>query len=270
MTGNQAPTLTSAELNAAIASVCDDSSVYESFGGKSIPYIGWFWRRVDFDAPTCRFAVIPAGSADIGIVMPNDQIMPLGPRSPADRVGFCESNKWDYREITATPEQFAEIRRLLIVAVALRTADAFRAADAAIQALNRPAICPECGDLCPRDSDGVPRHDCPVKGDAGSAMPRPVIGRVILDAVNMPAEVDRIVAKLKAGDDVHVSDWCVLTALAESQRLDSGLTFVRLGDGVVYDMEGFRSTIRHNIEARPKGVSHKPADDLFGSPEASS
>ena len=32
--------------------------------------------------------------------------------------------------------------------------------------------CPECGELCPRDGDGVPRHDCPVKGDAGSVMPR--------------------------------------------------------------------------------------------------
>jgi len=34
--------------------------------------------------------------------------------------------------------------------------------------------CPECGELCPRDSDGIPRHDCPVKGDAGSVMPRVV------------------------------------------------------------------------------------------------
>lgn len=108
--------MTSDELNAAIAAQDSllDEPIYDAFGGKPVPYFGWFWRRVDFDSPTCRFAVAPD---DDGVSC----------------VGFCEDNKWGYPEIEATPEQFAEIKRLLIHAATVKTAEAFAAADAAIQ-----------------------------------------------------------------------------------------------------------------------------------------
>lgn len=54
--------------------------------GKSLPYIGWYWRHVDFDQP------IKLG--DCGSF-----------------IGFIESNKWGYPQWHVTAEQAEEIRR---------------------------------------------------------------------------------------------------------------------------------------------------------------
>lgn len=77
----------SAELNRALSEIAgrDDLEVRH---GKAIPYIGWYWRCVDFDQPI--------SFGDCG-----------------DFVGFMENNKWDYPEFTLTPEQDAEVKAML-------------------------------------------------------------------------------------------------------------------------------------------------------------
>jgi hypothetical protein len=95
--------MTSRELNDAIEDALgrEDLSIQ---GGKCIPFIGWFWRYVDFDAPSYSFGIMPSG-VECG--------------EPFEGfIGFMQKNKWDYgytRE--TTPEEWAEIKRLLEVAV---------------------------------------------------------------------------------------------------------------------------------------------------------
>lgn len=115
----------SAELNERISALEEKVNLpYEAFGGKAIPYIGWYWRDVDFDSrvdPHGRYAfgVIPTGA--------NESLKPL--------VGFMESNKWGYDYVFANQEQWDEIRRLVETALTSMTAKDFRAAHQAIQGL---------------------------------------------------------------------------------------------------------------------------------------
>jgi hypothetical protein len=87
------------ELNDKIKELCqyDKEKAFIAFGGKPIPYIGWYWRDIDFDNFDRRFGVIPANDKPEGY--------PL--------VGFMANNKWFYRSVEATKEQWNEIRRLL-------------------------------------------------------------------------------------------------------------------------------------------------------------
>lgn len=80
--------MTSDEINQRIHEICDD----ETFAppelarhGKTIPYIGWFWRDVDFDK---RITLGYCGSF----------------------IGFMENNKWDHDEWITTDEQSVAIR----------------------------------------------------------------------------------------------------------------------------------------------------------------
>lgn len=57
--------------------------------GKRIPYIGWFWRHVEFSRGT----------------------FPIGFTS--DFNGFMENNKWGYNERNATPDEFAAILTII-------------------------------------------------------------------------------------------------------------------------------------------------------------
>ena len=107
----------SAELNKRI----HDIENSEKFAGKvkglevackSLPYIGWFWRDVDFDAPI-RLGILPAGS-EFG-------------ESYNGWTGFMENNKWGYDEFLCTKEQSAEIRRLLELAATKPTAKKLQA-----------------------------------------------------------------------------------------------------------------------------------------------
>lgn len=85
--------MTSAELNAAIIKVCDREDITPPTLPKAVPYIGWFWREVDFDAPTYTFGILPG-----------------------EFKGFMENNKWDYPYTRpTTPDEWAEITSLLIV-----------------------------------------------------------------------------------------------------------------------------------------------------------
>jgi hypothetical protein len=114
--------VTSKELNDAIREVCDRDDL-QIEGGKCIPYIGWYWREVDFDAETARFGVIP----------PEEE-------GGAPFVGFMENNKWDYdytRE--TTPEEWKEIKDLLEVTVKNSTKNTTQAVWDAIHKIARKA-----------------------------------------------------------------------------------------------------------------------------------
>lgn len=102
------------------------------------------------------------------------------PKNDVGKYYGCGSTiRGDYRSASCrelVARNKAEILRLAMEAIRRNYVPGSMAGDIARQALadiiQPPAICPECGDLCPRDHDGVPRHDCPVKGDAGSETPR--------------------------------------------------------------------------------------------------
>ena len=93
--------MTSEELNDKLRDLSDEGDIYGPKGlessGKAIPYYGWFWRTVDFDRPIRLAYADGSGGDDV-----------------PSWVGFCEKNKWNYEEFTATREQTAEIRRLAI------------------------------------------------------------------------------------------------------------------------------------------------------------
>ena len=78
----------SAQLNEMI------DQVQEKFehmnDGKPIPYIGWYWRNVDFNDPVTL--------GDCGMF-----------------IGFMENNKWDYPEWTISKIQDAAIKAMLQV-----------------------------------------------------------------------------------------------------------------------------------------------------------
>lgn len=115
--------MTSEELNVGIAALCNDEQLTSS-DEKPIPYIGWWWRMVDFNSPYYEFGVVPTGTP--AATMHNgDTVTPIGPFSENDYIGFMENNKWDYPYSRKTePDEWAELKRLLEVAVTEKTADA--------------------------------------------------------------------------------------------------------------------------------------------------
>lgn len=119
--------MTSEELNKRIAEICDGESgiSFEAFGGKIVPYIGWYWRNVNFDAEDCIFGIIPECEDE-----------PFG-EPHGTLIGFMENNKWGYDAVFAKGEVWKEIRRLLEVAVTEMTNESFRAVNDAIQALKK-------------------------------------------------------------------------------------------------------------------------------------
>lgn len=112
--------MTSDELNDALMKLeMSDTLPYECFGGKPVPYIGWFWRDVDFDTETHWLGVIPAG------VESNE----------TNLVGFMENNKWGYPEIKVEREKWAEIKSLLEKALTSMKREDFARLNDTIQAL---------------------------------------------------------------------------------------------------------------------------------------
>jgi hypothetical protein len=84
--------VTSDELNANLRDIENDEAkpffvagLYHH--GKTLPYIGWYWRDVDWDQP-----------------------LRLG--DCGSFIGFMENNKWGYPEWRVTPEQDARIKEL--------------------------------------------------------------------------------------------------------------------------------------------------------------
>lgn len=107
----------------------NDNPIYESvLGEKLIPYIGWFWREVDFDDYPYSLGVIPDGAIkDSLFEKANDRNL----------VGFMENNKWDYPYINTTIEQSKEIRKLIEVALKDPTKDNFKKVDGVIQSIGK-------------------------------------------------------------------------------------------------------------------------------------
>jgi hypothetical protein len=111
----------SEEINQIIASWDGkDNLPYESFGGKAIPYIGWFWRDVDFDSNHCWLGILPICQ---DVLDPNDK----------RRAGFMQNNKWGYEEYIVEGEIWKEIKRLIEIAVQNPTKENLEAVDNFIQ-----------------------------------------------------------------------------------------------------------------------------------------
>jgi hypothetical protein len=95
------------KLNKSIRELCDEEQ-YQVRGlettGKCIPYIGWYWREVDFAQPFYLGYVLMGADAFWGIKCDGF-------------AGFMENNKWGYPERKVTSKQQKEIRKLLEIAV---------------------------------------------------------------------------------------------------------------------------------------------------------
>ncbi len=86
--------MNSETLNKKISELCDRDDL-AIIGGKCIPYIGWYWRDVDFDAKTYQFGIITGGY-----------------------MGFMENNKWGYESTRdLTPKEWETVKKLLVKAV---------------------------------------------------------------------------------------------------------------------------------------------------------
>lgn len=71
-----------------------DPTIANGIGsGKRVPYIGWYWRSVDWCSKQ-----VPIG--DCG-----------------EFIGFMENNKWDYPERLLTPKEFDEVMKIVIKAI---------------------------------------------------------------------------------------------------------------------------------------------------------
>jgi hypothetical protein len=99
-----------------------DDLPYEAFGGKAVPYIGWFWRHVWFDTEDYWFGLLPEYALELES---NDKL----------RAGFMENNKWGYDYCYCPPDDWLEIKQLLGIALANQTRDNFKAVDNKIQSL---------------------------------------------------------------------------------------------------------------------------------------
>lgn len=116
--------MNSKELNERIAAICDDDTHYEAFCGKAIPYIGWWWREVDFDRGSCLLGIIPSGTEDIS-----------GGANERPLVGFMSRNKWGYDYAHCDGGDWIEIKRLLEAAVTDTCRATLQAVDDEIQSL---------------------------------------------------------------------------------------------------------------------------------------
>lgn len=116
--------MNSDELNQAIAELDDkDDLPYEAFGGKPIPYIGWFWRSVDFDREDgYTLGILPEHQG----VLPSDS-------NDQHRVGFMENNKWSYDYVHIDAEAWTKLKSLIVAAIEEQTKENFQAVDEAMQ-----------------------------------------------------------------------------------------------------------------------------------------
>lgn len=99
---------TSEEINKKIRLICDNENIgYDVFNdcGKTIPYIGWFWRDVDFDrTKNYYFGILPKYKAESSLDEDN----------PVERVGFMQNNKWDYEYVIANSDEWKIIKDTII------------------------------------------------------------------------------------------------------------------------------------------------------------
>ena len=125
--GGNKPQMNSEEINAAIIKLDDHgrskNEIYHScIGDKIIPYIGWFWRPVNFDRDFCQLGVLPIYESRLE-------------RNNKVKVGFMENNKWGYDMFKVEGEQWKTLKELIINAVKKKDSDGFGAVDSYMQSL---------------------------------------------------------------------------------------------------------------------------------------
>lgn len=105
---------------------------YQCFGGKVFPYIGWFWRTVNFDRDSCVFGVCPSGPS-----YEEDQLPAACEEAQVKLpvVGFMENNKWEYDEIICDGDKWKEIKQLVVLAVENPNRETLKALNDKIQSL---------------------------------------------------------------------------------------------------------------------------------------
>lgn len=124
--------MNSGEMNIAIYEIdkngLSDQEIYNScIGGKIIPYIGWFWRTVDFGADSVWLGILPVYKSEYGS---NDK----------PKVGFMENNKWGYDEFEVKGFKWLYLKKLIITALEDQKENNFRAIDEYMQSLVKEEV----------------------------------------------------------------------------------------------------------------------------------
>lgn len=115
----------SKEMNKAIHELEDDldNSIYEScIGEKLIPYIGWFWRPVDFDSDNCWLGILPIYDED-------------GESNDTVKVGFMVKNKWFYDKFMVDGDEWQILKTIIGNALRKQTSENFKEVDEYMQKL---------------------------------------------------------------------------------------------------------------------------------------
>jgi len=127
--GTKQPKVESKEINEIIdefdKQILDDPPYKSCIGDKIIPYIGWFWRTVNFDKDHCWLGVLP--------ILDEDGT-PCGPHD-TPRVGFLENNKWNYSMFKIEGDKWQILRTMIGNAVMRPTKERFREVDLYMQSL---------------------------------------------------------------------------------------------------------------------------------------
>jgi hypothetical protein len=123
--------MNSEEINAAIIQIddhgCETQKIYKScIGDKIIPYIGWFWRPVNFDKDFCYLGILPTyNKDDSGFVDHND----------VTKVGFMENNKWGYDRFKIKGDQWKTLKELIVESLEWQDGESFNEVDLYMQSL---------------------------------------------------------------------------------------------------------------------------------------
>ncbi len=117
--------MTSKKINKLINDLEDfENPIYKScIGEKLIPYIGWFWRTVNFDADECGLGIIPKLTEGFET-------------TDAPHIGFMENNKWDYEEFYIDGDVWKNLKELIVDAIKSKQPDKFKKVDEYMQKLS--------------------------------------------------------------------------------------------------------------------------------------
>jgi hypothetical protein len=119
--------MTSEQINEIIRLLDDEERPYRSgMGDKIVPYIGWYWRDVDFDTEYCLLGILP---------IYRNPFLPDFDFNDKVQVGFMENNKWGYESFKVEGEAWKTLRGLIELAVISKTEEDFRAVDTFMQTL---------------------------------------------------------------------------------------------------------------------------------------
>jgi hypothetical protein len=94
--------------------------------GKCIPYIGWFWRDVDWDAPDIRLGILPSTK---------DPLEYSELERTEGFTGFMQNNKWGYEEFLVTGEDKDRLRKMVEDTIVKQSNEKFQALFDYIQTL---------------------------------------------------------------------------------------------------------------------------------------